>query len=217
MRYEYDHFGMIVSVTDQNGIRYLKNSYDEKGRVTKQDIANGEEHVFLYRDADRQTIYINTQSGRRTIYHYNDKKQPTKTEYDDGTTKEFAYDQWGNKILEKSRDGSENRWTYRQDGKLLSENFQSHIPCPGHLKPVSRQAKAGNIRAGMNLQILHRPLGVPVQGFHGAIAASADSFAAISALMPVVISPVPSGLVRISTSPAELLHWSRAGQGAQSP
>ena len=123
MRYEYDHFGMIVSVTDQNGIRYLKNSYDEKGRVTKQDIANGEEHVFLYRDADRQTIYINTQSGRRTIYHYNDKKQPTKTEYDDGTTKEFAYDQWGNKILEKSRDGSENRWTYRQDGKLLRQEL----------------------------------------------------------------------------------------------
>ena len=123
MRYEYDHFGMIVSVTDQNGIRYLKNSYDEKGRVTKQDIANGEEHVFLYRDADRQTIYINTQSGRRTIYHYNDKKQPTKTEYDDGTTKEFAYDQWGNKILEKSRDGSETRWTYRQDGKLLRQEL----------------------------------------------------------------------------------------------
>ena len=51
------------------------------------------------------------------------KSSPRKTEYDDGTTKEFAYDQWGNKILEKSRDGSENRWTYRQDGKLLRQEL----------------------------------------------------------------------------------------------
>ena len=123
MRYQYDTRGLIISVTDQNGIQYLVNSYDEKGRVIRQDLANGEEHVLLYDDSRRQTTYHNLQSGRCTVYHYNDKKQAIKTEYDDGTYQAFEYDQWGNRILEKSRDGSETRWTYRQDGKLLRQEF----------------------------------------------------------------------------------------------
>ena len=123
MRYQYDVRGLIISVTDQNGVNYLVNSYDEKGRVIRQDLANGEEHVFLYDDSLRQNTYLNLQSGARIVYHYNDQKQNLKTEYDDGTYQEFEYDQWGNRILEKSRDGSVTRWTYRQDGKLLRQEL----------------------------------------------------------------------------------------------
>ena len=118
MRYQYNQRGLIVSVKDQNGVNYLINSYDEKGRVIRQDIANGEEHVFLYEDSLRQNTYFNLQSGARVVYHYNDQKKNLKTEYDDGTTQEFEYDQWGNRILEKGRNGEITRWTFRQDGKL---------------------------------------------------------------------------------------------------
>ena len=119
MRYQYDQHGMIIHVTDQNGIQYLCNSYDEMGRVVKQDIADGEEHAFLYCDADRQNTYINLQSGRRIVYHYNQDKLMTKVEYDDGSTQEFEYDQWGNVILEKDRNGGFTKKLFRQDGKLL--------------------------------------------------------------------------------------------------
>ena len=127
MRYQYDTRGLIISVTDQNGINYLVNSYDEKGRVIRQDLANGEEHVFLYNDSRRQTTYHNLQSGRSTVYHYNDQKQAVKTEYDDGTYQEFEYDQWGNRILEKNRSGEITRWTYRQDGKLVRQELPSGL------------------------------------------------------------------------------------------
>ena len=127
MRYQYDTGGLITSVTDQNGVNYLVNCYDEKGRVIRQDLANGEEHVFLYNNSRRQTTYHNLQSGRSTVYHYNDQKQAVKTEYDDGTYQEFEYDQWGNRILEKNRSGEITRWTYRQDGKLVRQELPSGL------------------------------------------------------------------------------------------
>lgn len=127
MRYQYDRHGMITHVTDQNGVQYLCNSYDETGRVVKQDIANGEEHAFLYCDADRQNVYINLQSGRRIVYHYNQDKLMTKVEYDDGSTQEFAYDQWGNVILEKDRNGGITKKLFRQDGKLLRQELPTGL------------------------------------------------------------------------------------------
>ena len=105
MRYQYDREGRIVSVTDQNGVNYLNNSYDEKGRVVRQDLANGEEHIFMYDDALRRTTYCNIHSGARIVHYYNEKKQNIKTEYDDGTTQELVYDEWDNRIQEKGRDG----------------------------------------------------------------------------------------------------------------
>ncbi|OUP07850.1 hypothetical protein B5F35_13930, partial [Anaeromassilibacillus sp. An200] len=119
MRYQYDREGRIVSVTDQNGVNYLNNSYDEKGRVVRQDLANGEEHIFMYDDALRRTTYCNIHSGARIVHYYNEKKQNIKTEYDDGTTQELVYDEWDNRIQEKGRNGEITRWTYRQDGKLV--------------------------------------------------------------------------------------------------
>ena len=83
--------------------------------------------VFLYNDSKRQTTYHNLQSGRSTVYHYNDQKQAVKTEYDDGTYQEFEYDQWGNRILEKNRSGEITRWTYRQDGKLVRQELPSGL------------------------------------------------------------------------------------------
>ena len=127
MRYQYDRHGMITHVTDQNGIQYLCNSYDETGRVVKQDIANGEEHAFLYCDADRKNTYINPQSGRRIVYHYNQDKLMTKVEYDDGSAQEFEYDQWGNVILEKDRNGGVTRKLFRQDGKLLRHELPTGL------------------------------------------------------------------------------------------
>ena len=123
MKYQYNRQGMITSIIDQNNTTYLHNCYDEKGRVTRQDLANGEEHLFLYDDKSRQTIYINAQSGCRRVIHYSPEKQYTKIEYDDGSTEEFEYDQWGNRILEKNRNGKTVRRTFRQDGKLLRQEL----------------------------------------------------------------------------------------------
>jgi len=52
--YEYDEQGYICSVTDQNGIRYLENCYDERGRIIRQSFINGVIQEFTYDDRNRR-------------------------------------------------------------------------------------------------------------------------------------------------------------------
>ena len=39
--YEYDEAGYIASVTDENGVRYLENTFDENGRILRQEFESG--------------------------------------------------------------------------------------------------------------------------------------------------------------------------------
>ncbi|MCM1259105.1 MAG: DUF6531 domain-containing protein, partial [Roseburia sp.] len=52
--YEYDEGGHIMSVTDQNGSRYLENEYDKRGRVVRQGFPGGVYQTFDYDDAHRK-------------------------------------------------------------------------------------------------------------------------------------------------------------------
>ncbi len=76
--YEYDGFGHITSVTDQNGSDYLENTYDEKGRVIFQRMGDGVCHTFTYDDAHHINTSYNgahpscaiTPKGEETAYEY---------------------------------------------------------------------------------------------------------------------------------------------------
>ena len=90
--YGYDGNGYISSVKDFEGDEYLQNTYDDKGRVTKQIFINADiptEHTFTYDDGSdpTATVLINTYKnpqGRVTEYAYNQYRNLLYTKDVDG-------------------------------------------------------------------------------------------------------------------------------------
>ncbi len=110
--YEYDEGGRIVSVTDQNGSRYLENEYDPKGRVTRQSFSDGVYQTFTYDDAHRRSAIYYSETGRMERYEYNESFLKERTVYDDGTCETFAYSEDNLKVSETSRMGLRREWEY---------------------------------------------------------------------------------------------------------
>lgn len=119
--YEYDAGGRITDVTDANGVRYVHNEYDQKGRVTRQTLFNGQEYLLLYADDDRTNTWLVPQNNKEIRYIYNKNRQLVRAEYPDGTTEEYDYDCWENRIREKDRAGRETHRTFDEYGHLLRE------------------------------------------------------------------------------------------------
>ena len=123
IQYTYTLEGYIESITNQNGKVYLTNQYDRKGRVTRQNLSNGEEYILLYNEADFTNTLITTSKNQRVNYQYNRDKLVTKTTYSDGTYKEVAYDEWQNVIYERDRMGREIHRRYNERCLLLEEKL----------------------------------------------------------------------------------------------
>ena len=120
-RYCYDSDGRVTDIIDANGVTYVHNEYDRKGRVTRQTLYDGQEYVMLYNDDDRTNTYLTPGSGREVRYTYDRSHQLVCTGYQDGTTQERAYDIWENIVWEKDRNGNVTRHTYDEYGHLLEE------------------------------------------------------------------------------------------------
>ena len=118
--YGYDTKGRVNEITDANGVTYIHNEYDRKGRVTRQSLSNGQEYVLFFGEEDRVNTYLAPQNGQEIRYHYNLLKQLVKTEYTDGTTLEYGYDTWENRVWEKDRNGNETRREYNETGHMLA-------------------------------------------------------------------------------------------------
>lgn len=55
-RYSYNDKGLISSVTNADGVTFVKNTYDDDARITYQELYNGQEYVTEYDDEN----YTNT-------------------------------------------------------------------------------------------------------------------------------------------------------------
>ena len=122
-RYHYDSDGRVTDIIDANGISYVHNEYDGKGRVTRQTLYDGQEYVMLYNDNERTNTYLTPGSGREVRYTYDRSRQLVCTGYQDGTTQERAYDIWENIVWEKDRNGNVTRRAYDEYGHLLEEEY----------------------------------------------------------------------------------------------
>ncbi len=122
-RYAYTAEGYMETSTDQTGLTYLTNVYDEKGRVTKQTLADGSTYQMQYADRKRQvTMEYSTYPGAYT-YTYNEKMAVTKVAYPDGTEETFAYDACNQLISKTDRTGAATRMEYDASGHLIRENM----------------------------------------------------------------------------------------------
>lgn len=122
-RYAYTSEGYMETSTDQTGLTYLTNVYDEKGRVVKQTLADGSVYRVQYDDRKRRvTMEYSTYPGTYT-YTYNEKMAVTGVSYPDGTEETFVYDAC-NRLLEKTdRTGAVTRRAYDACGRLIRETL----------------------------------------------------------------------------------------------
>ena len=121
IHYEYDRDGRILSYTDQLGRKIIENTYDHRGRVTRQRLYDGEEFTVYYDEKEKKNTFVSQKTGQQTAYYYNSKKLPVKTEYEDGTTEEIRYDSHENLIYEKDRLGNETYRSYDERSRLIKE------------------------------------------------------------------------------------------------
>ncbi|MCB2340725.1 DUF6531 domain-containing protein, partial [Clostridium estertheticum] len=126
-RYTYNEDGFINSITDQNGQTYTKNFFDIRGRVTKQDFPNGDTCNITYDDAEREVTFYYLQSQRTEKTRFNKDGLITHLFYEDGTTEEYNYDDYQNKIYTKDRNGFETHKEYNAFGSLLKETLPNGL------------------------------------------------------------------------------------------
>ena len=137
-RYDYDDNGYISAALDFKGKEYLRNTYDERGRVVNQVFINGgvsTVHRFRYNDENLVNTYTNPM-GKEIKYHYDeyrrlqfleDEHGKTQSGYEnymanyrkDNQTNEVKYEISGNNITKRVYpDGSVESSVYSADGKL---------------------------------------------------------------------------------------------------
>ncbi|SNT25939.1 RHS repeat-associated core domain-containing protein [Anaerovirgula multivorans] len=118
-RYAYNSLG-ITSITDQNGKRFIENTYDEFGRIIKQYDENNNLIHYNYDVINKINTYTITSTGHSISYEYNEKLYITKKTFQDTTYEDYTYDQWGNKNQIKDRKGNITKYTYDARGNLRS-------------------------------------------------------------------------------------------------
>ncbi len=121
--YKYNTDGYVIEINDANGVTYVHNEYDRKGRVTHQTLSTGQEYFFLYDESRRVNTFLAPKSEKEIKYVYNKDNLLIKTIYGDGTTEEYQYDDWENRIWEKDRNGACINRKYDSRCLLLEEEF----------------------------------------------------------------------------------------------
>lgn len=135
--YGGDH--LMLTATDAEGVRYLKNEFDSAGRVVKQWDADdnlrtfdySEPGVTVYTDNEgRETRYaydegfritsITDAAGGVATYRYGDRNQVATFTDEAGRVTRYSYDGEGNVTQEHRPDGSVVLYTYTPTGLVAS-------------------------------------------------------------------------------------------------
>ncbi len=119
--YEYDNNGHIISVTDQNGSRYIENEYDQNGRITRQGFTSGVYQTLSYDDVHRRNTVYYSETGKTEVYEYNENLLIERIIYDDGTYKAFSYSGDNMKTSETGRMGYRTEWEHDAYGRTVRE------------------------------------------------------------------------------------------------
>ncbi|MFF1828256.1 RHS repeat-associated core domain-containing protein [Paenarthrobacter sp. NPDC058040] len=138
--FTYDGAHQLIAAIDPLGVLYLRNEYDDAGRVVKQWDAQSNERSFTYDDAAKTTTYVDNE-GNKTVYTRDDNYRVTsivdaaggdqKFSYDgnnqvtgytdqNGHTTSYAYDTTGHVTSTTAPDGSVTSYTYTRAGDLAS-------------------------------------------------------------------------------------------------
>lgn len=115
--YCYGKNGRIEETINSRGYVAVKNTYDNKRRVTHQVFADGSHMEFAYDDSKRQVI-LTERNGSKITYIHDNKFRNTDILYEDGTKEHFEYNAKNQRILRVDRNGNITRMAYDNRGNL---------------------------------------------------------------------------------------------------
>lgn len=116
MRFGYDEDRLLVSVGDFAGNPYLRNEYDDAGRIISQNLAGRGTAAVSYDEQLRVTTFTD-ESGHETKYYYDENGHIIKTE-NAGSSTENLYNTNGQIIQEKDALGAITRMEYDSAGRM---------------------------------------------------------------------------------------------------
>ena len=115
--YHYGKNGRIEETVNPRGHVSVRNTYDEKRRVTRQEFPDGGHMEYAYDDSRRQVI-LTERNGSKITYIHDSKYRNTDILYEDGTKEHFEYNGKNQKILHVDRNGNSTRMAYDNRGNL---------------------------------------------------------------------------------------------------
>ncbi|MFJ3394670.1 RHS repeat-associated core domain-containing protein [Leifsonia aquatica] len=117
-QFRYDDKHQLLTGTDPTGATYLKNQYDDQGRIVKQWDVEGNLRSLDYSTAGQTTYTDNL--GRTSVYFFDDRFRITKVKHPDGTTASFSYDADNNILASTDENGSKTKYAYDTAGNLTT-------------------------------------------------------------------------------------------------
>lgn len=115
--YRYGKNGRIEETVSPRGYATVRNTYDEKRRVTRQEFPDGGQMKYAYDDQKRQ-VTLTERNGSKAIYIHDSRYRNTDILYEDGTKEHFAYNGKNQRILYTDRNGNTTRMSYDNRGNL---------------------------------------------------------------------------------------------------
>lgn len=102
--YEWGEAGLIVRVTDADGVVEADNTYDEAGRVRTQRSAFGRTTRYSYLPG-RVTQVADADGERSNVWTYDRRGRLIGVVDAHGKRQSAAWDRWGNQVVATDRDG----------------------------------------------------------------------------------------------------------------
>ncbi|MBD5494786.1 MAG: RHS repeat protein [Lachnospiraceae bacterium] len=115
--YSYAKNGRLEETVNPRGYTAVKNTYDDKRRITRQEFPDGGHMEYAYDDSKRHVI-LTERNGSRITYVHDSKYRNTDIIYEDGTKEHFAYNGKNQRVLYVDRNGNTTRMAYDNRGNL---------------------------------------------------------------------------------------------------
>lgn len=120
--YAYDTEHHMIHATNGNGLTYVKNTYDEEGRILTQEEAGKAGRMSMsYSDTDDGgvEIRITDAAGQNMTVVTNARGEKIRTVDVNGATAEYLYDRNGNLLDETDSYRNTVMYEYNEDNRLI--------------------------------------------------------------------------------------------------
>lgn len=119
-RYDWNEQGLLVRVTDADGVVEVENTYDERARVTSQRSTHGRVSHYAYL-ANYVTVVSDADGSRANTWMHDAKGRLVGVVDSDGHRQSASWDRWGNQVMVTDRKGAITVREYDRRGRLTAE------------------------------------------------------------------------------------------------
>lgn len=116
--YEYTANGLLERIISPEDICILCNTYDEKGRVSRQTFPDKSEMTYQYFDEEKKVTFTE-RNGHTVSYIHDEKMRHVKTIYEDGSCDRIMYTDKNKKCSVTNRLGSSIQYQYDNRGNAI--------------------------------------------------------------------------------------------------